>query len=269
MKNPPERGGRWVLFTDDSRYVDRFGFLLMITAAAVIMLSLVDLSRVATETRAGMASIVVTLLLAAVLLLALAASGVARRYRTGVGVFVGIGTVATVLLIVGEMVSDPPTSPRTGAPSPLWLFLSAVAPLAVVRRLLQHRRVTRQTVMGAVAAYLLIAVAFHFAFLIVDVNTRLPFFGTEEPTTSFMYFSLVSLTTLGFGDLAAAGRLGRLLSTTEALIGQVYLVTFVAMVVGLLVAQRQERDRAPNAKESDGSPSASPKSAEAEKGGEP
>jgi len=49
-----------------------------------------------------------------------------------------------------------------------------------------------------------------------------------------MYFSLVTVTTLGYGDLAAATNLGRLLSTTGAVIGQVYLVTFVAMLVALL-----------------------------------
>ena len=54
-----------------------------------------------------------------------------------------------------------------------------------------------------------------------------------------MYFSLTSITTLGYGDLAAVSPAGRLLATTEAVIGQVYLVTFVAMIVGLIVEQRQ------------------------------
>jgi hypothetical protein len=56
-----------------------------------------------------------------------------------------------------------------------------------------------------------------------------------------MYFSLVTITTLGYGDLAAVEPLGRLLTTIEAVIGQVYLVTFVAMIVGLMVEQRQRR----------------------------
>ena len=82
----------------------------------------------------------------------------------------------------------------------------------------------------------MIAIAFDFIFLTVGGYQGTPFFGSEEPPTSFTCYSLVTITTLGYGDLSAAA-LGRLLSTTEAVLGQVYLVTFVAMIVGLL-AQR-------------------------------
>ena len=63
-----------------------------------------------------------------------------------------------------------------------------------------------------------------------------------DSTTSFMYFSLVSITTVGYGDLAAATDLGRLLAASEALVGQVYLVTFVAMIVGLRIRQREQAE---------------------------
>ena len=56
-----------------------------------------------------------------------------------------------------------------------------------------------------------------------------------------MYFSLVTITTLGYGDLSAAEPFGRLLTTVEAVVGQVYLVTFVGMIVGLIVGQQQSR----------------------------
>lgn len=55
-----------------------------------------------------------------------------------------------------------------------------------------------------------------------------------------MYYSLTTITTLGYGDLATTHPLGRLLSASEALIGQVYLITFVAMIVGWLVSQPQQ-----------------------------
>jgi hypothetical protein len=53
-----------------------------------------------------------------------------------------------------------------------------------------------------------------------------------------MYFSLTTITTTGFGDLTAASPFGRLLAMWEAVTGQVYLVTFVAMLVGLFAANR-------------------------------
>jgi hypothetical protein len=150
----------------------------------------------------------------------------------------GAGVVASILVpVVAALANrDLPTYEVAG-PSPLWVVLGLVAPVAVIRRLIYHRRATGATLLGAVSAYLLIAVAFTFTFLSLDRFT--PFFGTDEPTTTAMYYSLVTITTLGYGDYTAATALGRLLSTMEALVGQVYLVTFVAMIVGLLIQSRQ------------------------------
>ena len=94
----------------------------------------------------------------------------------------------------------------------------------------QHRTVTVQTLLGAVAAYLQIAVAYAFAFQALDAGTALPLFGVQVPTTSYMYASLTALSTLGYGDLVPVTELGRLLAVSEAIVGQVFLVTFVAML---------------------------------------
>ena len=56
-----------------------------------------------------------------------------------------------------------------------------------------------------------------------------------------MYFSLTTITTVGYGDLTAQTHLGRLLANSEAVVGQVYLVTFVAMIVGLRAQAWRER----------------------------
>jgi hypothetical protein len=65
-----------------------------------------------------------------------------------------------------------------------------------------------------------------------------PFFASGEgDTEDFLYFSFATLTTVGYGDLTAASDLGRSLAIMEALIGQVYLVTVVALIVGNLARQ--------------------------------
>ena len=103
---------------------------------------------------------------------------------------------------------------------------------------------TAQTLAGSISAFLLIALLGNYAFLTVDSLGSTPFFGTDESTTVFMYYSLVTLTTLGYGDFSAATEAGRFLSTTEAVLGQVFLVTFVAAIVsmhtGRLVRERHE-----------------------------
>ena len=77
--------------------------------------------------------------------------------------------------------------------------------------------------LGAISAYLLIALGFALLFLSVGDRLTEPFFGTPEPSTSFMYHSLTTLSTAGLGDLAPVSPVARLLTGAEAIIGQVYL----------------------------------------------
>ena len=56
----------------------------------------------------------------------------------------------------------------------------------------------------------------------------------SDSTADFLYFSYVTLTTVGYGDLTAAGGFGRAVAVLEALLGQVYLVTVVALLVSNL-----------------------------------
>lgn len=228
---------RWRLFDDESTYIDRFGLLLAIASLAVITLSLVDLRSGGSSLREGIGQILVSLFVGATLVVANRASGVGLRYRRLSDVLVVIVIAATLVYVLAVELSGE-TFSTAANPSIVWVVLSLIAPVLVVRRLFKHRRVNAQTLAGAISAYLLIALAFCFAYLTVDGFVEGGFFGSDEPTTNFMYFSLVTITTLGYGDLSAAEPFGRLLTTMEAVIGQVYLVTIVAMIVGLMVSQR-------------------------------
>ncbi len=224
-------------FDDKSSYVDRFGWLLTLTATTVVLLSLVDLGAIPANAERW-STVLVTALVAATLSLALRASGTLRLWQRIVDAILALGLVAAVVLAVATSQND--NLPVTVAPAATML-LAMIAPAVVVRRLLRHRSVTRATLLGAISAYLLIALAFFYAFLAVDQYQQASFFGGAQPTSVFMYFSLTTITTLGYGDLVAHTQLGRLLATTEAVIGQVYLVTFVAMVVALLAQDWSQR----------------------------
>lgn len=227
------------MFDDKSRYLDRFGVLLAATVTAIVMLSLFDFvgSPEATSTRVR--SLITSALVGGALLLALRASGLSRRWQRLADGLVFV-VIATLVVVVLSNFSESTEASATPAPIVL-VVLAALAPVVVVRRLLQHRTVSLGTLLGAISAYLLIPVAFYYVFLSVDTYENSHFFGTSESTTSFMYFSLTSLTTLGYGDLTPVTDLGRLLSTSEAVVGQVFLVTFVAMIVGLMAQSRRGR----------------------------
>ncbi len=231
---------QWRLFDDYPGYVDRFGLLLIVTSIAVVTMSLVDLRASREGIGAEIAQIAVSVFVGATLLLALRASGVGRRFRILADILISVVILTTILVVIFTETSQS-TFEGLGNPSLVWVVLTLMTPVLVVRRLIHHDHASAKTLAGALSAYMLIALAFAFAFLAVDAASTTPFFGAEEPTTSYMYYSLVTITTLGYGDLSAVEPFGRLLSTIEAVIGQVYLVTFVAMIVGLLVGQRETR----------------------------
>ena len=228
------RQKRVTLFDDRSIHLDRFGLVLILTALAIVALALVDLSAPSGHSAGGAASLVVTILVGVTLLLAMRASGLARKWQRLADVLVGVIIVFIGLVVVVDLVADVSLPSIESDMHPVSLVvLSVLAPAVVVRRVLQHRTVTTGTLLGAISAFLLLPIAFCYAFLAIGTYQSTPFFGQAEPTTSFMYFSLSTITTVGYGDLVAVTPLARLAATAEAVSGQVYLVTFVAMLVGL------------------------------------
>jgi hypothetical protein len=225
---------RIVLFDDQSRLLDRFGAVLVINAVSIVVLSLVDLTPREGSVAGGIGIALANAVVALAVLLALRASGLARRPQRIVDVLVLVGVVGWFAIAVLPSFGDPIPELR----APLFTVLLAILlPIAIVRRLLRHTVVTTRTVIGSIAGYLAIPLAFYYGFLSVYALTG-EFFAEPEPTTAFMYFSLTSVSTLGFGDLVATTDLGRLLSTSEAIVGQVYLVAFVALIVGRYAASR-------------------------------
>ena len=124
------------------------------------------------------------------------------------------------------------------------VLLVALAPPVIVLGMLDHSReeggITIQTMFGVLCIYLLIGVLFATVYGAIVMISDDPFFTVRGPEeiSDFLYFSFSTLTTTGYGDLTAATNLGRSLSITEALVGQIYLVTVVAVIVGNLRPRR-------------------------------
>jgi hypothetical protein len=232
-----KKSKRRPIFDDKSRLLDRFGMLLIVTVSSIVILMLVDIGPRASEATGRWQSAIASMLVGATLLLALRASGLSRRPQRIADLIVIIVVSGVSLLAVLTTFTDQVPKPTRAAPV-LVVLLAVVAPLAIIRRLVKHREVTRGTLLGAISGYLLLPIAFFYVFISSTSITQAPFFGTPQPTTSYMYFSLTTITTTGYGDLTAAAPLGRLLAMAEAVTGQVYLVTFVAMLVGLFAANR-------------------------------
>ena len=223
---------------DDPRFLDRFGLVLAFTVASVVLLSLVDLSEVRSDRLQQVVAVVTATLTVLALIMAMRAAGVRRRVRRLMEIAMVIGLALSVLIIVLD--SSRADAEASGGFPPLFpLVLSLLAPIFVARRLLTHQRISVATLLGAVSVYLLIAVAFFYSFMTVEVLQSGDFFGKPQPTSDLMYFSLSTITTVGYGDLVAVAQPGRLLANTEAVLGQLYLVTFVGFLIGVLTTQRR------------------------------
>ncbi len=124
-------------------------------------------------------------------------------------------------------------------------LLVVAAPAAigqgVFRRIRHERRVTIHLLLGVLAIYLLIGVMFAFADGAVDRLGARDFLRgyPDASLADFLYFSFATLTTTGYGDLVPGNNLARSFATVEALTGQIYLVTVVAVFVGNLAPRRE------------------------------
>jgi voltage-gated potassium channel Kch len=167
------------------------------------------------------------LLWATLLFTTLWSPGVPRRIRR-----VGAGAIVVMLLTaipLGLMTSEAALGVR--------LLLLAIAQLAallaILSRIFTHDRVRLQTVMGAIAAYALIAFVMAAIYHGLDIFTDGTFLNNVVSEGDYTYFSFVTLTTVGYGDITAAGDLAKRLVVVEAFVGQVFLIVLVARLVAL------------------------------------
>ncbi len=110
--------------------------------------------------------------------------------------------------------------------------------------------VTAHRIQGAVAGYLLLSMIFAIAYHLVETIQPGSFLmsaiqdqvhGELVMDRSFYYFSVVTLTTTGYGDIIALGTSARTLVMMEALIGQLYTAILIARLVSLHVEAKREK----------------------------
>ena len=207
----------------------RYGGVLLLTlAVAVFALIAPDGSAVRTiELFATGATLLVAVLTSR------APAATRRVASVGVGVVVLGGGITTAFV-------GPHPAVTFGA-SALLLALTAGVILAGLVRLVVERGVVLQAVFGALAVYMLVGLMFAFIIGALATGNSTPYFaqGTDATQNARVYFSFTALTTTGFGDYTAATRAGRALAVLEMLVGQLYLVTVIATLVGNLRHQRR------------------------------
>jgi hypothetical protein len=222
LATPPRRRR---LLEESPRFADSFGLVLLLLVCSYFVIALAG-----NGTGARVASMVI---FAATTWLALRASQVKRRIlRIALALIPLATTIAIVLVLVG---SD---DTAYFVNKVLTILLVVVAPVAILKRLVDHPVISLNTFYGAVCVYLLTAMFFATLYGLIAAITGQQFFAQlsdvpfrDTPAVDYLYFSFVTITTTGYGDFTAATGVGRMTAVLEAIFGQLYLITVVALVV--------------------------------------
>jgi hypothetical protein len=103
-----------------------------------------------------------------------------------------------------------------------------------------QRAVNLQAVLGAVSAYMLLGLLFTCIYgAMAGLGSGDLFVqGTDGTLSIRLYFSYITLTTVGYGDYTLSSDLGHTFAVLEGLMGQLYLVTVVATLVSRMPARK-------------------------------
>jgi hypothetical protein len=176
-------------------------------------------------------------LFAALLVLAAARSAHAGRILRGTAILLAIALLATAVVHTGS------SKIAHDVTVLLVLLVGFVVPYMIGRDIVRRRRIDSHLVMGAITIYLLLGIASTMFVAGAASLTSAPMLRIGDTMTDGafreqVYFSFVTLSTTGYGDIVPVNDTARAIAIMTALVGQLYLVTAVATAVSLFTGAR-------------------------------
>ncbi len=114
--------------------------------------------------------------------------------------------------------------------------------IGIIEYIFAQKEITLDLIIGATVVYLLMAVMWAFVYSVIEQlapqSLIIPIDKSGHSTYNFLYYSFITLTTVGFGDITPRSNLASSFTVLEAVIGQLYLVVMVAWLVGMHVSQK-------------------------------
>jgi uncharacterized membrane protein len=216
------------------RAQDSYGLLLLLILASLVI-STLELS-----SHGRLGALLRVVILGGTLAFALHTSGSKPRAYVVCALLVVVAVVLALSFDAGSRAGR-----AISAASGLLLVIAML--LTILRRFASHLVVTGSSILAAICVYLLIGLGYASVYgLMAAIGTSGLFVTAGDGTTTDrIYFSYITLTTVGYGDFTMAGGLGRMIAATEGLLGQIYLVTVVALLVSNLGAARRRRPAPP------------------------
>ncbi len=165
-----------------------------------------------------------------------------RRRHLVIGISLAVAMQAALLLRSGRAVEVA----GVGLPLLGLCFFGYVIALVLGSVFRDSRRVSIDTICGALSVYLLLGLAWAFAYALLESTAPGSFSGIEQGFNftdydRFVGYSFVTLTTLGYGNVFPLTPRADALAVSEAITGQIYLVVLVARLVALNLVGDHER----------------------------
>ena len=217
----------------DARQPQRFGLLFVSLFATFWVMGVIP--------EGEWKRALVAVMLGGTLLLAFSVAEMPSHRLRVAAVIVG-GWVATAAVAALAGGGDAVDFAVAVASAVLVVFAPPAVVVGIVRAFRRRRAVTIGEVLGALSLYLLAGMLFAFLYSAASHVGSGGFFanGVDATASRCLYYSFTTLTTVGYGDLSARTDFGHTLSATEALLGQIYLVTVVAVIVSNLRPRRDD-----------------------------
>jgi voltage-gated potassium channel Kch len=129
-------------------------------------------------------------------------------------------------------------------------FFLFIMTICVIYSVAKHQMITIDTLLGAICGYLLIGLTWSHLYLVISsvdpaaFSFHLVLDGNSfrDNVQHFIYFSYITLTTVGYGDIVPSTDIARAFSWLEAVIGQIYLTVWISQLVAMHIAQRIKRN---------------------------
>lgn len=226
------------IFSQDQRNIShRMSYLLI----AVVLLLIYILQEVEREVP------ILDFIFLAVILGTIYVAGTNLKWLA-VGIMLSIPTL--ILSFVSDFDAWPPDRTTIAFIVAMTVFVG-FATVAVIRQILMADRVTIHTISGAMVVFLLLGLFWALLYLLaegldatsfslnIDVNKA---DYSSDLFAVLTYFSLITLTSTGYGDITPISDLTRSLSALEAIVGQMFLAVLIAWLVGKFLSQSMEQN---------------------------
>jgi hypothetical protein len=176
-----------------------------------------------------------------------------KRRRRVLGWTLGISAIVARLLATFS-----PDRSLYLADSVVWLLLFGFITWNELRAVLKQKEITREVISMSISTYLLFGLTFGLFYIVLhDLQPNALSFGSGAPLTEqqvipvMIYFSLTTLSTIGFGDITPVTLQARYAAVAEGITGQFYLAILVARLVGMQMTQSPAQHAEQEALESD------------------